>query len=103
MNKPTDDPKEQLNLLISALAPKAPVVIQLSLEDLRELILKAEGSTHKLMTIDDLAEAWGVPKSKIYAFTRKTGPGSIPRIKVGRDIRFDPVEAHEWLKTQNEA
>jgi hypothetical protein len=56
-----------------------------------------------LETIDELANRWKVKKSWIYAKTRDTGEGSIPRIKVGKYLRFVPAEADLWLKMQNEA
>jgi hypothetical protein len=32
-----------------------------------------------------------------------TGEGCIPRVKVGKYLRFVPEEADDWLKKQNEA
>jgi len=44
---------------------------------------------NSFLTIDEMAETLKVPKSWLYSRTRETGPGSIPRIKVGKYIRFD--------------
>jgi len=54
------------------------------------------------LTVDELAEDWKVPKSWVYARTRETGPGTIPRIKVGKYIRFEKNKVMEWLKDQQE-
>jgi excisionase family DNA binding protein len=54
-------------------------------------------------TPDELATALKVPKSWVYARTREIGPGSIPRIKVGKYLRFNRSEVLEWLKRKNEA
>lgn len=55
-----------------------------------------------LETVDDLANRWRVGKSWIYSKTRETGEGSIPRIKIGKYIRFVPEEADKWLQKLNE-
>ena len=56
-----------------------------------------------LLTIIEMAERLKVPKSWLYSRTRETGSGSIPRINVGKYIRFIESEVMEWLKKQNEA
>jgi predicted DNA-binding transcriptional regulator AlpA len=56
----------------------------------------------KFETIDELANRWKIKKSWLYAKTMNTGEGSIPRVKVGKYLRFVPEEADEWLKKQNE-
>ena len=54
------------------------------------------------ITIDELSERWKVKKSWIYARTRESGPDALPRIKIGKYLRFDPDEVQEWLKKQND-
>ena len=54
-------------------------------------------------TIDELSERLKVPKSWLYGKTRETGEGSIPRVKVGKYLRFVPSEVDAWLKKQNES
>lgn len=56
-----------------------------------------------LLTVDELAERLKVPKSWVYRQTRQTGPGTIPRIKVGKYIRFVEVDVMDWLRKQTEA
>lgn len=55
------------------------------------------------LTIDEIAEILKVPKSWIYSHTRETGPDAIPRIKVGKYLRFEPDKVMQWIKDQNEA
>ena len=55
----------------------------------------------KLETIDELKDRWRVKRSWIYQKTRETGEGAIPRIKVGKYLRFIPEEVDEWLLRQN--
>ena len=54
------------------------------------------------LTIDELAEKLRVRKSWLYSRTRETGPESIPKVKVGKYIRFVESEVIDWLKRQNE-
>lgn len=56
-----------------------------------------------LETIDELKARWKVKKSWLYARTRETGVDSIPRVKIGKYLRFVPSEVDAWLKKQNEA
>lgn len=49
----------------------------------------------ELLTVDELADALKVPKSWIYDKTRKD---EIPRIKVGKYLRFRLIEVIEHLK-----
>jgi excisionase family DNA binding protein len=57
---------------------------------------------HDFLTVDELAETLKVPKSWIYSKTRETGQEAIPRVKVGKYIRFVESEVIDWLKRQNE-
>lgn len=53
---------------------------------------------NELLTIDELAKDLKVKKSWLYRYTMQKGPGSIPRIRVGKYIRFIKEEVMEWLK-----
>ena len=48
----------------------------------------------RLLTADQLAERWQVPKSQVYALTRR---GEIPTVKLGKYYRYrlDAIEAFE--------
>ncbi len=53
-----------------------------------------------LLTIDELAEKLRVPKSWIYSRTRIKGPDAVPRLKIGKYLRFSLEEVLSWLKNQ---
>jgi excisionase family DNA binding protein len=57
-----------------------------------------EVSMSELLTIQEMAERLKVPVSWLYARTRQTGPGTIPRIKVGKYLRFEEAKVMEWLE-----
>lgn len=50
-----------------------------------------------LLTVDELADRLRVPKSWVYGQTRIKGEDAIPRIQVGKYIRFVPKEVEQWL------
>ena len=56
----------------------------------------------ELLTVDELSEKLKVQKSWLYSRTRETGLGAIPRIRVGKYIRFNLDEVVKWLERQNE-
>jgi excisionase family DNA binding protein len=56
---------------------------------------------NNLLVIDELAESLRVKKSWLYARTRETGPDAIPRLKVGKYIRFKLPDVMAWLERQN--
>lgn len=51
----------------------------------------------ELLTISELAQVLKVKKSWIYAQTRQTGPGAIPRIKIGKYLRFHLPAVFKWI------
>ncbi len=56
-----------------------------------------------LLTIDELADRLKIKKSWVYSKSRETGPGAIPRIKVGKYLRFRLEDIMDWLEgKQNE-
>jgi hypothetical protein len=55
-----------------------------------------------LLKVEELAELLKVPISWVYSRTRETGPNSIPRLRVGKYIRFQLNEVLLWLKKQDE-
>ena len=54
----------------------------------------------EILTPTELAKLFKIPKTKIYQMTMKTGPGSIPRFKVGRDLRFRKSQVVTWFESQ---
>ncbi|MBC2709532.1 MAG: helix-turn-helix domain-containing protein [Desulfosarcina sp.] len=57
----------------------------------------------QLLNIDQMAEVLNVPKSWLYGKTRETGPEAIPRLKLGKYLRFEPVVVLEWIRRQTAA
>lgn len=56
---------------------------------------------HNLLSVDELAEYLNTPKSWVYGKSRETGPGAMPKIKVGKYVRFELDKVIDWLKAQN--
>jgi excisionase family DNA binding protein len=58
--------------------------------------------TGQLLTAEQLAERWQVPKSQVYRLTRD---GAIPTVKLGRYYRYrlDQVERFELGDADNGA
>lgn len=56
----------------------------------------------ELKTIDELALILKVRKGWLYGQTFRTGPGSIPRLKIGKHLRFDMGEIEKWILKKNE-
>ena len=50
--------------------------------------------------VDELASYLNVPKSWVYEQTRRRGNGCMPRIYVGKYLRFNIHAVLEWLKKQ---
>ena len=54
-----------------------------------------------MLTISEISNRLKVGKSWIYRQTKRHGPGSIPRLKVGKYLRFNEVDVMAWIKDQN--
>jgi excisionase family DNA binding protein len=50
-----------------------------------------------LLTLEEMAAHLRVNQSWIYRQTKKRGPGSIPRLKIGKYLRFNEAEVISWL------
>ena len=55
----------------------------------------------ELLTTDELAKALKVQKTWIYAQTRKKGDDSLPRLKLGKYLRFPLKEVEAWLRNKS--
>ena len=55
----------------------------------------------ELLTIDELADALKLKKSWLYSRSRETGQGSIPRLKIGKYLRFNYDAVMKWIEDQN--
>ena len=51
-----------------------------------------------LMTVNELARKLKVPKSWIYTRTRESGPDAMPKIHVGRYLRFIWNDVWDWIQ-----
>lgn len=57
----------------------------------------------ELLKVEELTKELKVKPSWVYGETRKTGAGSIPRLRVGKYLRFSLQDVLTWLKDkQNE-
>jgi predicted DNA-binding transcriptional regulator AlpA len=57
----------------------------------------------RFLNVDQIAEYLNVPTSWIYGHTRENADEVIPRIKIGKYLRFNP-DSHEfeqWLKNSS--
>lgn len=54
------------------------------------------GNTEKLLTINQLAEATGLPASWWYS---RTATGRVPHLKLGRYVRFKLADVQRWLES----
>jgi excisionase family DNA binding protein len=60
--------------------------------------LDSEQQIDELLTVDEVASILKVPKSWIYAHTRKRVGERLPHVKLGKYLRFFEGEVHEFLK-----
>lgn len=59
--------------------------------------------SNMLLTVHELAEKLKIPVSWLYSRTREKGEGTIPKIRVGKYVRFDETAVLEWLKGKQDA
>ncbi len=57
----------------------------------------------ELLTIGELAALLKVKESWIYRKTMEKGLNAIPRIRLGKYLRFDPDAVMGWVRKQSEA
>ena len=53
-----------------------------------------------LLTVEQIAEKWQVPRSWIYARTRRRGLEQLPHFKLGKYLRFEGKAVQEYLERQ---
>jgi excisionase family DNA binding protein len=56
----------------------------------------AHNVMRRLMTVRDVATVLGVPTSRVYDRWREWG---LPMYRVGQQLRCDPAELEEWIKS----
>jgi hypothetical protein len=53
---------------------------------------------NQLLTAQQVAARPGVPVSFIYDRTCRSSADPIPRLKIGKYVRFDPDQVESWLR-----
>jgi excisionase family DNA binding protein len=62
-----------------------------------------EKARNKLfLSTDEMAGRLGIKKSWLYRACMRRGPGSIPRVKVGKYTKFDEKDVVAWIRQQSE-
>jgi predicted DNA-binding transcriptional regulator AlpA len=51
----------------------------------------------ELIDVDEMAARLKVRRSWLYRKTMLKGPGTIPRIRLGKYLRFDPAAVFRWV------
>ncbi len=54
----------------------------------------------KLLTVEQIAEMWQLPRSWIYERTRRRGLEQLPHFKMGKYLRFKEEAVQEYLERQ---
>lgn len=52
----------------------------------------------ELLTIEEMADRLKVKPSWLYFRTMNTGTNAIPRVKIGKYLRFDPAKVYQWIE-----
>ncbi len=54
----------------------------------------------RLLTVEEIAEKWQVPRSWVYERTRRRGLEQLPHFKMGKYLRFEEKAVQEYLDRQ---
>jgi len=54
----------------------------------------------ELLTVDEMADRLKVKPSWLYFRTMQTGKDAIPRVRIGKYLRFNPGAVMEWIEKQ---
>jgi len=65
---------------------------------LKERGLKMQNQ--ELLTVNEMAERLKVKPSWLYFRTMQTGDNTIPRVRIGKYLRFNPGAVMEWIEAQ---
>ena len=68
--------------------------------DYQKLLTTEEVTGKELLTINEMAERLKVKTSWLYARTMQTGKDSIPRVRIGKYLRFDEKKVMTWIYEQ---
>jgi excisionase family DNA binding protein len=58
--------------------------------------------TKELSTLEEMAARLRVNQSWLYRQTKRHDAGSIPRLKVGKYLRFNEADVMAWIEKQNQ-
>ena len=67
-----------------------------------EELLDAE-SGEELLTVEDVAALFRVPKSWVYERTRRRGADRLPFIKLGKYVRFEEQSLRQYLASRRKS
>jgi len=62
-----------------------------------------ESNAKNLLTIEEMAAGLKVKKSWLYRKTMEKGPGSIPRVRLGKYLRFREDDVMAWIQKNQDA
>lgn len=62
------------------------------------LLEDGASSFDRLLTVEEVSELLQVPRSWVYARTRKRGMDKLPHIKLGKYLRFEECTVREFLE-----
>lgn len=57
-------------------------------------------SENELLTTKEAAAFFKVTVKQLYQWTMRTGPGSLPRMKIGKHLRFRRSDLEAWINEQ---
>ena len=52
----------------------------------------------RMLSVRELSAVMGISGKQVYALA---GRGAIPHYRIGRAVRFDPMEVAEWLRERS--
>jgi predicted DNA-binding transcriptional regulator AlpA len=64
----------------------------------QKLLTVSEVTGKELLTIQEMAELLKVKQSWLYSRTMHTGTNAIPRVKIGKYLRFNPGKVFQWIE-----
>lgn len=67
---------------------------------IEEMLTVKEVTGKELLTIEEMAAFLKVPRSWIYSRSRIKGSEAIPRVRIGKYLRFNPGAVMEWIEKQ---
>ena len=66
----------------------------------QEPLTVKEVTGKELLTIQEMSELLKVKPSWLYFRTMQTGNNAIPRVRIGKYLRFNPSKVMEWIEAQ---